>query len=136
MQSCEGTNRYTDLHLLDLHGAVEATAEVACVTACATGDGLPRSAAVRCGSEATEGAEAKGKEAATNRRSAAVSPAAMDGTGERTRTPNLLIRSQVLYPIELRPHEVRRGREHTSTGTHRQADGPLPLPVPGVRQSS
>ena len=25
-------------------------------------------------------------------------------TGEGSRTPNLLIRSQVLYPIELRPH--------------------------------
>ena len=31
-------------------------------------------------------------------------------TGERSRTPNLLIRSQVLYPIELRPRGERDNR--------------------------
>ncbi len=30
------------------------------------------------------------------------------GTPEGTRTPNLLIRSQTLYPIELRAHSVVR----------------------------
>src|ERR1051325_6885584 len=32
-----------------------------------------------------------------------------ESTGEGSRTPNLLIRSQVLYPIELRPHTPGNG---------------------------
>ena len=39
------------------------------------------------------------------------------GTPEETRTPNLLIRSQTLYPIELRVlcRALRRGREESRT---------------------
>ena len=33
-----------------------------------------------------------------------------DGAPGRTRTPNLLIRSQALYPIELRAHSAGRVR--------------------------
>lgn len=30
----------------------------------------------------------------------------INGAPERSRTPNLLIRSQILYPIELRAHKL------------------------------
>ena len=51
---------------------------------------------------------------------------------ERSRTPNLLIRSQTLYPIELRAHMVPRGVERTVV-THRRILSPVRLPVPPPR---
>ena len=40
----------------------------------------------------------------------------MSGTPEGTRTPNLLIRSQTLYPIELRVHARCAGEEMSPFG--------------------
>src|SRR5699024_1064602 len=41
---------------------------------------------------------------------------------ERSRTPNLLIRSQALYPIELRAHLWCRGPESNRHGSHLPQD--------------
>src|SRR5699024_5484882 len=43
------------------------------------------------------------------------------GAPERSRTPNLLIRSQALYPIELRAHGAE-GRNRTGTVVHLPQD--------------
>ncbi len=40
----------------------------------------------------------------------------MNGTPEGTRTPNLLIRSQTIYPIDLRVPCVRRGGKQADFG--------------------
>ena len=73
------------------------------------------------------------------------------GAPERSRTPNLLIRSQTLYPIELRAHDLYRkifyGRifccakilsaeDRNRTGTvvtYRRILSPVRLPVPPPR---
>ena len=59
---------------------------------------------------------------------------------ERSRTPNLLIRSQTLYPIELRAHyhlDYENGAEDRNrTGTvvtYRRILSPVRLPVPPPR---
>src|SRR5690625_3664908 len=53
---------------------------------------------------------------------------------ERSRTPNLLIRSQALYPIELRAHDAE-GRARTGTvATYRRILSPVRLPIPPPRQ--
>ena len=55
---------------------------------------------------------------------------------ERSRTPNLLIRSQTLYPIELRAQYLinAEGRNRTGTViTHRRILSPVRLPVPPPR---
>ena len=58
---------------------------------------------------------------------------------ERSRTPNLLIRSQTLYPIELRAHinnliDGAEDRNRTGTVvTYRRILSPVRLPVPPPR---
>ena len=59
------------------------------------------------------------------------------GAPERSRTHNLLIRSQTLYPIELRAHFLISGAEDRNrTGTvvtYRRILSPVRLPVPPPR---
>ena len=60
------------------------------------------------------------------------------GAPDRSRTHNLLIRSQTLYPIELRAHILKingaEGRNRTGTViTHRRILSPVRLPVPPPR---
>jgi hypothetical protein len=58
------------------------------------------------------------------------------GAPERSRTPNLLIRSQTLYPIELRAHFVSGAEDRNRTGTvvtYRRILSPVRLPVPPPR---
>ena len=61
------------------------------------------------------------------------------GAPERTRTSNRLIRSQVLYPIELRAHDaidVNGAEDRNRTGTvvtYRRILSPVRLPVPPPR---
>jgi hypothetical protein len=56
------------------------------------------------------------------------------GALERIRTPNLLIRSQMLYPIELRAHNAE-GRTRTGTVvTYRRILSPVRLPIPPPRR--
>ena len=59
---------------------------------------------------------------------------------ERSRTHNLLIRSQTLYPIELWAHNFLSGTEDRNrTGTvvtYRRILSPVRLPVPPPRQKS
>ena len=55
------------------------------------------------------------------------------GAPERTRTSNRLIRSQVLYPIELRAHNENGAEDRNRTGTvvtYRRILSPVRLPVP------
>ncbi len=57
------------------------------------------------------------------------------GAPERSRTPNLLIRSQTLYPIELRAH-ISGAEDRNRTGTvvtYRRILSPVRLPVPPPR---
>ena len=64
------------------------------------------------------------------------------GAPERTRTSNRLIRSQVLYPIELRAHIIKfykivgaEDRNRTGTVvTYRRILSPVRLPVPPPRR--
>ena len=62
-----------------------------------------------------------------------------NGAPERSRTPNLLIRSQTLYPIELRALFIflKNGAENRNrTGTvvtYRRILSPVRLPVPPPR---
>ena len=64
------------------------------------------------------------------------------GAPERSRTPNLLIRSQTLYPIELRAlndffirNNGAEDRNRTGTVvTYRRILSPVRLPVPPPRQ--
>src|SRR5690625_2329066 len=61
-------------------------------------------------------------------------PIKLYGAPERSRTPNLLIRSQALYPIELRAHMVpRAGLEPARWKTHRRILSPVRLPIPPPR---
>ena len=57
------------------------------------------------------------------------------GAPERSRTPNLLIRSQTLYPIELRAlNNGAEGRTRTGTVvTYRRILSPVRLPIPPPR---
>ena len=61
------------------------------------------------------------------------------GAPDRSRTHNLLIRSQTLYPIELRALIIKvkngaEGRNRTGTViTHRRILSPVRLPVPPPR---
>ena len=58
------------------------------------------------------------------------------GAPERSRTPNLLIRSQTLYPIELRAHVISGAEDRNRTGTvvtYRRILSPVRLPVPPPR---
>src|SRR5699024_10970582 len=58
---------------------------------------------------------------------------------ERSRTPSLLIRSQTLYPIELRAQKKIYGAENRNrTGTvitYRRILSPVRLPIPPPRQT-
>src|SRR5690625_540538 len=57
-----------------------------------------------------------------------------NGAPERSRTPNLLIRSQTLYPIELRALMVpRAGLEPARRYTLRRILSPVRLPIPPPR---
>ena len=61
-----------------------------------------------------------------------------NGAPERSRTPNLLIRSQTLYPIELRAHikKLNGAEDRNRTGTvitYRRILSPVRLPVPPPR---
>ena len=61
-----------------------------------------------------------------------------NGAPERSRTPNLLIRSQTLYPIELRAHiiKIMSAEDRNRTGTvvtYRRILSPVRLPVPPPR---
>ena len=62
-------------------------------------------------------------------------PEKLYGAPDRSRTHNLLIRSQTLYPIELRAHiNGAEGRNRTGTViTHRRILSPVRLPVPPPR---
>ena len=59
---------------------------------------------------------------------------------DRSRTHNLLIRSQTLYPVELRAQCKKDGAEDRNrTGTvisHRRILSPVRLPVPPPRQNN
>ena len=58
------------------------------------------------------------------------------GAPERSRTHNLLIRSQTLYPIELRAHIINGAEDRNRTGTvvtYRRILSPVRLPVPPPR---
>jgi hypothetical protein len=58
---------------------------------------------------------------------------------DRSRTYNLLIRSQMLYPIELRAHIYDGAEDRNRTGTvvtYRRILSPVRLPVPPPRQNS
>jgi hypothetical protein len=46
-----------------------------------------------------------------------------DGAPEKIRTPNLLIRSQTLYPVELRAHLVHQKPMNQSAGNYSIAFG-------------
>ena len=57
---------------------------------------------------------------------------------KRSRTPNLLIRSQTLYPVELWAH-LSNAEDRNRTGTvitHRRILSPVRLPVPPPRHNS
>ena len=57
------------------------------------------------------------------------------GAPEGTRTPDLLIRSQTLYPAELRAH-INGAENRTRTGTivtYRRILSPVRLPIPPPR---
>ena len=59
------------------------------------------------------------------------------GAPGRSRTHNLLIRSQTLYPIELRAHNISGAEDRNRTGTvvtYRRILSPVRLPVPPPRQ--
>jgi hypothetical protein len=57
------------------------------------------------------------------------------GAPDRSRTHNLLIRSQTLYPIELRALNGAEGRTRTGTVvTYRRILSPVCLPIPPPRQ--
>ena len=64
-----------------------------------------------------------------------------NGAPERSRTHNLLIRSQTLYPIELRAHFMNlldgaEDRNRTGTVvTYRRILSPVRLPVPPPRRN-
>ena len=62
-------------------------------------------------------------------------PVNIIGAPDRSRTHNLLIRSQTLYPIELRALITgAEGRNRTGTViTHRRILSPVRLPVPPPR---
>ena len=66
-------------------------------------------------------------------------PVYIYGAPDRSRTHNLLIRSQTLYPIELRARLMFKvngaeGRNRTGTVvTHRRILSPVRLPVPPPR---
>ena len=62
-------------------------------------------------------------------------PVNIIGAPDRSRTHNLLIRSQTLYPIELRALiNGAEGRNRTGTViTHRRILSPVRLPVPPPR---
>jgi hypothetical protein len=55
------------------------------------------------------------------------------GAPERSRTPNLLIRSQTLYPIELRAHGAENRNRTGTVVTYRRILSPVRLPVPPPR---
>ena len=62
---------------------------------------------------------------------------------DRSRTHNLLIRSQTLYPVELRAHtdnkDIDGAEDRNRTGTvisHRRILSPVRLPVPPPRQNN
>ena len=58
------------------------------------------------------------------------------GAPKRSRTPNLLIRSQTLYPVELWAH-ICNAEDRNRTGTvitHRRILSPVRLPVPPPRR--
>ena len=61
------------------------------------------------------------------------------GAPERSRTPNLLIRSQTLYPIELRAQRKsmvpRAGLEPARRYTLRRILSPVRLPIPPPRHN-
>jgi hypothetical protein len=59
------------------------------------------------------------------------------GAPKRSRTPNLLIRSQTLYPIELWAHTLNGAEDRSRTGTvvtYRRILSPVRLPIPPPRQ--
>jgi hypothetical protein len=59
------------------------------------------------------------------------------GAPKRSRTPNLLIRSQTLYPIELWAQMNAEGRTRTGTVvTHRRILSPVRLPIPPPRHDN
>ena len=54
--------------------------------------------------------------------------------GEKIRTPDLLVRSQTLYPAELRPHIMpQTGIEPVREYKSRRILSPVRLPVPPLR---
>ena len=54
--------------------------------------------------------------------------------GEKIRTPDLLVRSQTLYPAELRPHKMpQTGIEPVREYKSRRILSPVRLPVPPLR---
>ena len=60
----------------------------------------------------------------------------INGAPDRSRTHNLLIRSQTLYPIELRAHIINGAEDRNRTGTvvtYRRILSPVRLPVPPPR---
>ena len=60
----------------------------------------------------------------------------INGAPDRSRTYNLLIRSQMLYPIELRAHIINGAEDRNRTGTvvtYRRILSPVRLPVPPPR---
>ena len=63
----------------------------------------------------------------------------LNGAPDRSRTHNLLIRSQTLYPIELRAQNNNNAEDRNRTGTvisHRRILSPVRLPVPPPRQNN
>ena len=61
-------------------------------------------------------------------------PVFKTGAPERSRTPNLLIRSQTLYPIELRAHNAENRNRTGTVVTYRRILSPVRLPIPPPRQ--
>ncbi len=60
-----------------------------------------------------------------------------DYAPKRSRTPNLLIRSQTLYPVELWAQYLINAEDRNRTGTvitHRRILSPVRLPVPPPRR--
>ena len=58
---------------------------------------------------------------------------------DRSRTHSLLIRSQTLYPVELRAHNLDGAEDRNRTGTvisHRRILSPVRLPVPPPRRNN